>query len=106
MPVYLSAEEGERQMAALIAETEPLYRKESMNEPQQQTNEKGTKYIVLQGSEDGTTWALAGASKGSADKAIKAAAHADGNGTYVAIPARSWKPVKVTVSTETVVKLG
>ena len=41
----------------------------------------------------------------SANDAIKQAA-GDKAGTYRAIPKRSWKPVKVTVHTETTVRLG
>jgi len=41
----------------------------------------------------------------SAPDAIKQAA-GDKAGTYRAIPKRSWKPVKVTVHTETTIRLG
>ena len=41
----------------------------------------------------------------SANDAIRQAV-GEKAGTYRAIPARSWKPVKVTVHTETTVRLG
>jgi hypothetical protein len=42
----------------------------------------------------------------SATAAIRSVVEKHGAGKYVAVPARSWKPVKVTVEQQTVVKVG
>lgn len=67
----------------------------------------GTTYLVFQevDLQDGKNYRRVGGSDArSADEAIKAVA--DKAGVYVAIPARSFKPVKVTVHTETTIRLG
>lgn len=76
-----------------------------------------TEYVVLRentsepnsaNSLDGTHSLVKTVTATSANEAIKQAV--DGaskkEGTYRAIPARSWKPVKVTVHTETTIRLG
>jgi hypothetical protein len=58
-----------------------------------------TKYLILK--KNGTAWEqVAEAETVSARAAIQAAVakQSDSNGSYVAIPARSWKPVKVEVA--------
>lgn len=40
------------------------------------------------------------------NEAIKTVVEKHGAGQYVAVPARSWRPVKVTVEQTTVVKVG
>jgi len=42
----------------------------------------------------------------SAAAAVRRIAETAGAGTYVAVPESSWKPVSVTVETQTVIKLG
>jgi hypothetical protein len=42
----------------------------------------------------------------SAEAAIRLSIADENPGTYVAIPSRSWKPIKVTVTRQTVIKLG
>ena len=74
-----------------------------------------TEYVVLRaemqprtGSDGGSTEAhsvVQTIAATSANDAIRQAA-GEKPGTYRAIPARSWKPVKVTVSTETKITLG
>jgi hypothetical protein len=59
-----------------------------------------TTYIVLQQ----TDWCQVGSYDApNADQAIRQAV--DRPGLYVAVPARSWKPVAVTTETKTVLKL-
>jgi hypothetical protein len=80
-----------------------------MSEPQQETAKAGTRYVILvQTKDDENGWRQAGACIAtSADAAVKQAATAtSAAATYVAVPERSWKPVKVTVSQETRVTLG
>jgi hypothetical protein len=77
-----------------------------MSEPQQ---EKGTVYVVLRRAIDRevtpTTFSVVDQPFAvSAREAVKAVAKEDG--TYVAIPARSWKLTKVTVEPKQTVKLG
>jgi hypothetical protein len=79
-----------------------------MSEPpyeQPKTVEKGTKYVVLAETEGDWTVINDGIAATSATAAIKAVIGTTG-GTLVAVPARSWKPVKVTVETKQTVKLG
>ena len=68
----------------------------------------GTAYHVFAEKGNGDTKfyepAAANVQARSSDEAIKQTAKT--NGTYVAVPARSFKPVKVTVHTETTVRLG
>lgn len=88
--------------------------------PSTAKTKKTTDYIVIRDAAhehlpgqdvDGTsfsqaTLAIVGTFKAaSANDAVKQAA-GDTEGVYRAIPARSWKPVKVTVKTETRVTLS
>lgn len=72
-----------------------------------------TSYIVLKRASvpentmtADTGWhVVTGAFEGvSAPAAIKAAAEKSGNGEYVAVPSRSWQPVRVQVEQKTEVK--
>lgn len=64
-----------------------------------------TAYVVLIGNvEDESLSILASTSAVSADAAVRNVAAADG--TYFAIPERSFKPVKVKVETKRVVTLA
>jgi hypothetical protein len=54
-------------------------------------------------------WTIVARDIEAANVAAALRKHAETNdkgGTYVAVPARSWKPVKVTVEQQTVVKVG
>jgi hypothetical protein len=71
--------------------------------------EKGTTYIVLKWESESvveavTYTAVDEATATSANDAIRQVAQH--TGPYVAIPARSWKPTKVTVETKQTVRLG
>lgn len=62
-----------------------------------------TDYVVLhdQGETDAPSWREVGTVKGAnATQAISKAAGDEPDGTYVAVPARSWRPVKPTVKVE------
>jgi hypothetical protein len=48
---------------------------------------------------------VGGVTAANAQAAIKTIAEKNGAGTYVAVPESSWKPVTVTVETQTVIKL-
>lgn len=80
--------------------------------PKAPAAEKGTttRYVILTFDTTTDNWFEAGdrvpATSKNAAIAKHSRAYAEGSATYVAIPERSWKPIKVTVSTETVVKLG
>ena len=65
-----------------------------------------TDYIILKESEDGA-WRPAGTVRetSSPTRAIRVAA-ANENGVYVAVPARSWKPLTVKVEQTTKVTIG
>lgn len=68
-----------------------------------------TDYMVLQQAEpdddaysDRSVWVELGTAKGSnANQAIGKLAGDEPDGTFVAVPARSWRPVKPTVKVET-----
>lgn len=65
-----------------------------------------TEYVVLEQPDGDTLWKIAGATKATnAEAAIRFVLDGDidlGNGlSFVAVPARSWKPVKVFAKTET-----
>lgn len=63
-----------------------------------------TEYVVLTSGDDGL-WKVGPAVHArSADEAIRSGS-ANIPGTYIAVPARSWKPVTVTVETVSRVKL-
>jgi hypothetical protein len=69
-----------------------------------------TEYVVLRDNDtsEGAMAAYTTVQKvraNSANDAIKKAAGGK-EGVYIAVPARSFKPVKVTVHTETTIKLG
>ena len=66
-----------------------------------------TAYHVLLHSEDNAAWMLMAedVQARSANEAIRASAK-NNAGTDAAVPSRSWKPVSVTVETQTVIKLG
>jgi hypothetical protein len=69
---------------------------------------KGTKYVVLR--ETSAAGAVANYEpvdvvEAASDKAALRKAVTE-TGTYVAIPARSFKPTPVTISTEPIVKVG
>jgi hypothetical protein len=75
--------------------------------------EKGAgEYVVLRQTQDAApgiateTWErIVGEFRGTAEQAIKKAAK-DKEGHYVAVPARSFKPVSLTTETTTRVKLS
>jgi hypothetical protein len=69
-----------------------------------------TTYIVLRRLEPGTPgaypvqWEIA--AEADAPSAAAAIRHAvDSDGIYVAVPARSWRPVTVRTETQTVIRL-
>jgi hypothetical protein len=69
-----------------------------------------TEYVVVRNNETpegamATYTTVQKVRANSANDAIKKAA-AGKEGVYIAIPARSFKPVKVTVHTETTIRLG
>lgn len=75
-----------------------------------------TEYVVLKRSNSGTSmWEIASKSvtANNSDQAVRAHAETiaadqttyDGAGTYIAVPARSWKPVTVKVDTKTILTL-
>jgi hypothetical protein len=68
-----------------------------------------TTYIVLQQHTEAgspvTLWSVQDASVPASSPAAAIRATADDNGVYVAVPARSWKPVTVTTETRTILKL-
>lgn len=67
---------------------------------------KGTRYVVLTRMENGDWRFTKPGVATSAEAAIRAVAAELGAAEYIAVPARSWNPVKVTVEKTTVVKLG
>jgi hypothetical protein len=65
-----------------------------------------TTYVVLIRQTDGAWQELHTVEASSADDAIRKAADAEeGTGTFVAIPARSWKPRRVQLVATTRLKL-
>lgn len=64
----------------------------------------GTEYVVLRQEDD--RWVVAKTTVArTPENAIKSA-HSNGNGAvYVAVPSRSWNPVKVTPKVETTLTL-
>lgn len=65
-----------------------------------------TSYLVLRHDDEGDGYVESGTyTAASATQAIRAAADKFGDGHYVAVPARSWKPRSVKVETTKVVKL-
>lgn len=62
-----------------------------------------TKYLILTRNLGGDWTAYETFEAHSAGQAVKLAAEQEGDGTYVAIPAKSFKPV--TVRTETVTRV-
>ncbi|HEX5370049.1 MAG TPA: hypothetical protein VFY10_11595 [Dehalococcoidia bacterium] len=82
------------------------------NPPQQATEKTPTEYIVLEWNSASKSWkdrgTVAAASARAALRkhmAAKATANDQAGLELVAIPTRSWQPVKVTVETTTTVKL-
>jgi hypothetical protein len=70
-----------------------------MNE---QENKKGSEYVVFKQAEGG--WEdLPGRYEGNANGAMRQAAEGNGPGRYFAVPARSFKPITVTVEQKIVV---
>lgn len=67
----------------------------------------GTTYVVLFRDDSGYWTDLVTIQASSSDDAVRRAVvkTANATGTYVAVPARSWKPVTVTVETSTKLKL-
>lgn len=62
----------------------------------------GKGYIVLELTEASNwNWIESYSEALNAQAAIRKAAEKHGGGTYVALPARSWKPARVTQKTET-----
>ncbi len=61
-----------------------------------------TEYLVLAKPVDDTWVEVAHVNATSAEQAIR---KAETEGVLVAVPARSWKPVRVTTETRTVLKL-
>lgn len=73
-----------------------------------------TEYLIFHASREDSTWTLIGQVQGrSARSAIRerldgtaqSSAHY-GDGTYVAVPARSWQPVSVKTETKTALKFS
>jgi len=75
-----------------------------------QPAEHGTRYVVLQKHAAPGGWEVLNERvwAASSDAAVRQSLTANDNkeGEYVAVPARSWKPTKVTVVQETKVRLG
>jgi len=75
-----------------------------------QDTANGTEYVIVTFNEDSDEWAEHGDHVKATSPAGAIRKHL-GNfpghpgGTYIAIPARSWKPVKVTPQTVTTLKL-
>jgi hypothetical protein len=70
----------------------------------ERTHDKGTDYIVFRQAADETWSQYSQVKAASSTAAIRQCVMEPGD--YVAIPARSFKPTRAQVSTETVVKLG
>jgi hypothetical protein len=66
------------------------------------TGEKGTQYVILHS--DGAGWKEY--DQHPTATSAEAAIRLYPTGRLVAVPLRSWKPVKVTVETKQTVKLG
>ena len=74
----------------------------------------GTQYVVLKQSKDAAgapSWevlseSFPGRSAGSVIRDYLTTKGDGKGGVFVAVPARSWNPVTVTVETKTVLKLG
>lgn len=67
-----------------------------------------TEYVVFENNGDGQGWTEYGRAKASGTRAaIRAALNGDKahNGSYVAVPTRSWQPVKATTRVQTTVVL-
>jgi len=92
----------------------PTHRKDHMTTapPADKKTATKTRYIILRKAEGGadkvgieSSWDIIDyADASSANAAIRSAIKTTGH--YLAVPARSWKPVKVTVEQQTVVKVG
>jgi hypothetical protein len=65
-----------------------------------------TTYLVLTKDDSGMWMEEDTVEAVSADTAIRAIAGLNNGGTFVAVPARSWKPRKVTVESTPRVKLS
>ena len=71
-----------------------------------------TTYVILRQGEGESTWhmvnrtALSGSSQAAIRSVVAKLAAADQAGTFVAVPSRSWKPVKVSTKTETTVVIA
>lgn len=66
-----------------------------------------TKYVILGLDKEGLWRALDVRGATSADQAVRLeAASINAGGTFVAVPERSWRPVKVEVHTEHKVRLA
>lgn len=84
-----------------------------MADPPATPSENGTEYVVLRLNPpatptDETTWTVwdEEVQARSAETALRKAIGKDGDGgTFVAVPARSWRPVKVKAETVTTLKL-
>jgi hypothetical protein len=67
-----------------------------------------SEYLVLYSSPSGNWESLGLVDARSTAEAIRMRIQKDDNalaGTYVAVPARSWRPVTVTAETQTVIRL-
>lgn len=66
-----------------------------------------TAYVVLRRNEAGYWSKVGEGTARSARVAVQQAVDAElEQGEYVAVPARSWRPVSVTVQTETKIRIG
>jgi hypothetical protein len=77
---------------------------EPANEPQ--SVKADTEYLVLVQDPDSPHWSELGTYRGrnqqeAIEKTVQGVRSGDQGGTFVAVPARSWKPVKVTPKVET-----
>jgi hypothetical protein len=70
---------------------------------------KSTQYVVLRRSEPGephVVWEEAGRASAASAKAAISQVVGETAGTYVAVPARSFQPVEVTVEQKATLKFG
>lgn len=71
-----------------------------------ENEQKRSTYVVLVGAPESGWVETNRVDAASAEAAIRRTADLQGEGKYVAIPARSWKPISVSVETKKVVSLG
>jgi hypothetical protein len=63
-----------------------------------------TEYVILKEEEDGS-WRQAGVRRASSpSRALRQAAV--GEGTFILVPSRSWRPLTVSVEQTTTIKIG